>query len=345
MPGRAEEAWLFHRPGNSGVTAWPSPRVTVFVSSTIGECASERLAARKAIEAIKCDPVLFETTGARPHPARITYLAGLSRSQICVIIWKESYGYIDPAIKISGIEDEFRVARDRAMDILLYIKSDAPNRDARLTALIDEARAFVTTHSYQTESDLQDQISSDITSVLGAAYFDRVTPRAERLVDPSAVLAGTLPPSTVAIARPALEQQIDDLVAQKPVTWLVGAPGSGKTVLLAQWSIRRQTAYVNARGLSLRHLLQTIVSTLSGSSVAIEGITIEDARQALQAAWHKGARWPLVIDDPEDIPELVRAISDLGSADGSARVIIGARTVVEPRSPLVGNPSLTNPRG
>ena len=55
------------------MTAWPHPRVTVFVSSTLGECAAERSAARKAIEAIKCDPVLFETIGARPHPARIAY--------------------------------------------------------------------------------------------------------------------------------------------------------------------------------------------------------------------------------------------------------------------------------
>ncbi|WP_159008527.1 DUF4062 domain-containing protein [Bradyrhizobium sp. S69] len=325
------------------MTSWPSPRVTVFVSSTIGECASERLAARKAIEAIKCDSVLFETTGARPHPARITYLEGLSRSQICVIIWKESYGYVDPAIAISGIEDEFRIARARDMDILLYIKTDALNRDTRLAALIEEARTFVTTHSYRTEIDLQDQISSDITSVLGAAYFDRITPRAERLTDPSAVLTGTMPTGTTALGRPVLEQQIDTLVAQKSLTWLVGAPGAGKTVLLAQWSIRRRSAYVNARGLSLRHLLQAIVAALSGSSIASDAITLEDASQALRATWHKGAKWPLVIDDPADIPELTRVIAGLGNADESAHVIIGTRTVDgAPGSDSVSVPGLTS---
>jgi Domain of unknown function (DUF4062) len=90
------------------MTVWPSSRVSVFVSSTIGECAPERAAAKRAIESLNCEPILFENIGARPHPARAIYLEGLSRSQICVIIWKESYGYIDPGLGISGIEDEYR---------------------------------------------------------------------------------------------------------------------------------------------------------------------------------------------------------------------------------------------
>ncbi|MEH2480560.1 tetratricopeptide (TPR) repeat protein [Nitrobacteraceae bacterium AZCC 2146] len=325
------------------MTAWPYPRVTVFVSSTLGECAPERSAARKAIEAIKCDPVFFETIGARPHPARITYLEGLSRSQICVIIWKESYGYVDPAVGISGIEDEFRVARERDMDILLYIKEDAPNRDTRLTSLINEARTFLKTQNYQTEADLQDQVSSDITSVVSAAYLDRITPRAERLIDPSAVLTGTMPAGTTALNRPQLEQQIDTSVAQKSITWLTGEPGAGKTVLLAQWSIRHRAAYVNARDLSLRHLLQAIVTALSGTPLAEDAITLEDAIQALRAAWQKNARWPLAIDDPSDIPELLRVIADLGPADESARLIIGTRTVADASNDgIVNVPGLTS---
>ena len=76
---------------------------------------------------------------------------------------------------------------------MLYVKEDAPKRDPRLAALIDEARGFLKTQNYQSEPDLQDQISTDITSVISAAYLDRITPRAERLIDPSAVLIGTMP--------------------------------------------------------------------------------------------------------------------------------------------------------
>lgn len=325
------------------MTGWPYPRVAVFVSSTLGECAAERIAARKAIEAIKCDPVLFETIGARPHPARITYLEGLSRSQICVIIWKDSYGWIDPAVGISGIEDEFRVALERDMDILLYIKEDAPNRDTRLTALINEARNSLKTQNYRTEADLHDQISSDITSVISAAYLDRITPRAERLVDPSAVLTGTMPAGTTAVHRPQLEQQIDMSITQHSMTWLVGEPGAGKTVLLAQWCIRHQAAYVNARNLSLRQLLQAIAAALQRAPLAEDVITLDDAIQTLRAAWQKHAKWPLVLDDPSDIPELLRVVADLGLAGGSARLIIGTRTIaVTPDSGIINVSGLTS---
>jgi tetratricopeptide (TPR) repeat protein len=309
----------------------------------MGECAPERVAARTAIEAIKCDPVLFEATGARPHPARITYLEGLARSQICVIIWKESYGWIDPAIEISGIEDEFRIARERHLDILLYIKSNAPDRDPRLTVLIDEARTFVTTHNYQTEVDLHDQISSDITALLSAAYIDRIAPRAERLIDPSAVLTGTLPVGVTVLDRPLLEQRLHASIAQHAITWLIGAAGAGKTVLLAQWSIRHRAAYVNGRDLSLRHLLQAMTSALSGKSLATDAVTLEDASKGLKTVWRDCSKWPLVIDDPSNIPELMRLISELGTADGKAHVVLGARIVsAAPSENVVTVPGLTS---
>jgi hypothetical protein len=287
------------------MTAWSSPRITVFVSSTIGECASERTAARQAIEAIRCEPIVFERIGARPHPARMTYLDGLSRSQICVIVWKESYGFVDPVVGISGIEDEFRIARERHLDMLVYIKADAPNRNPRLASLIDEARTFVTTHTYQAEPDLADQITSDITSLLSAAYIDRIAPRAERLLAPSAVLAGTMPVGMTALTRPGLESQLDISVAERHLTWLVGSAGAGKTILLAQWSIRRASAYVNARGLSLRHLLQAMAAALSGRPLASDSITVEDASKVLRNAWRRDAKWPLVIDDPDNISDLL----------------------------------------
>jgi tetratricopeptide (TPR) repeat protein len=325
------------------MTAWPHPRVTVFVSSTLGECAAERTAARKAIEAINCDPVLFETIGARPHPARITYLEGLTRSQLCVIIWKESYGWIDPAVGISGIEDEFRVAHARDMDILLYIKEDAPKRDPRLAALIDEARGFLKTQNYQSEADLQDQISADITSVISAAYLDRITPRAERLIDPSAVLTGTMPAGIAAVDRPNLEDAIDAAIAQHATTWLVGEAGAGKTVVLAQWSTRHEAAYVNARNLSLRHLLQAMTAALQGTALAQDIITLDDAIRALRAAWQKTIKWPLVIDDPSDIPELLGVLGDLGDAKGSAKLIIGTRQITDIDTHVEGDGVITVP--
>jgi len=325
------------------MTAWPSPRVAIFVSSTIGECAEERVAAREAIDSIKCEPILFESIGARPHPARVTYMEGLSRAQICVIIWKESYGWIDPAINISGIEDEFRIANDRNLDLLVYVKSDAANRDARLKSLIDEARTSVTTHSYNEAIALKDQISADITSLLSRAFIDRTARRSERLLDPSVVLVGSMPKGMAAVERPGLERFIDKSVEANSRTWLVGAAGAGKTILLSQWAIRHRASYVNARGLSLLQLLNALNASLSEAPSVPEIFSLEEAMKGLRAAWTKNARWPLVIDDPSSVTELLRFFDEIGGAEGAARVVIGGREAIEPgASNFVIVPGLTS---
>lgn len=311
------------------MTVWSSPRVAVFVSSTISECADERAAARGAIESIKCEPILFEAIGARPHPARVTYMEGLGRAQICVILWKESYGWIDPAISISGIEDEFRIARERNLDLLVYIKTEAPNRDVRLKGLIDEARSSITTHSYKESAELQDRISSDITSLLSQAFLDRTARRAERLLDPSSILAGNMPLGMIAVGRPDLERSLDRSVHTNTRTWLVGAPGAGKTILLSQWAARRNASYVNARGLSLRQLLSALTAALSKASGFPEALTLDEAANGLRAVWNGHARWPLVVDDPSSVAELLRVFDDLGNVGNKARVILGTREAGE----------------
>ena len=48
----------------------PDQRIRVFVSSTLDELASERVAAREAIEAQRLTPVMFEG-GARAHPPEV----------------------------------------------------------------------------------------------------------------------------------------------------------------------------------------------------------------------------------------------------------------------------------
>lgn len=225
------------------MTAAPSSRIAVFVSSTIGECAAERVAAKTAIEALNYECILFETIGARPHPARVTYLQGLARSQICVLIWKESYGYIDPetGLNISGIEDEYRRALDYGRDMLLYAKRDAPKRDPRLAALVEEAKPRLTISFYDDEASLGDQIKADITSIVSQNYIDKFPAHAARLIDPAAILGGIAPAQLPFIERPELEAALDASVPEHQNSWVVGPPGSGKTVLLAQWSRASQS--------------------------------------------------------------------------------------------------------
>src|SRR3954447_15482504 len=88
----------------------PDQRIRVFVSSTLGELAEERRAARAAIERMRLAPVMFEL-GARAHPPRELYRSYLGQSDIFVGIYGESYGWVAPGEEVSGLEDEYNLAR------------------------------------------------------------------------------------------------------------------------------------------------------------------------------------------------------------------------------------------
>ena len=124
----------------------PDQRVRVFISSTLGELAAERAAARRAIGRLHLVPVWYES-GARPHPPRSMYRAYLAQSQVFVGIYWQRYGWVAPGMEISGLEDEYRLAAGKPM--LLYLKRPAPEQEPRLTAMIDSIRAAGTV-SYRT---------------------------------------------------------------------------------------------------------------------------------------------------------------------------------------------------
>src|SRR5437016_8365497 len=123
--------------GIAPVIRTPDQRLRVFVSSTIGELADERAAARDAILQLHLAPVLFEL-GARPHPPRDLYRAYLDQSHIFIGIYWQSYGWIAPGEAISGLEDEYRLSGDKPK--LIYFKSPAPDRETRLTELLARVR-------------------------------------------------------------------------------------------------------------------------------------------------------------------------------------------------------------
>src|SRR5215203_4542309 len=98
----------------------PDQRLRVFVSSTLRELASERAAARGAIERLHLAPVMFEL-GARPHPPRELYRAYLTQSDVFVGLYWQEYGWVAPGEDISGLEDEYRLA-DPETPKLIYVK-------------------------------------------------------------------------------------------------------------------------------------------------------------------------------------------------------------------------------
>src|SRR5438445_12149500 len=95
-------------PSTHPVIRTPDQRVRVFISSTLDELAPERAAAREAITQLRLNPVFFEW-GARPYPPRELYRAYLAQSDTFLGLSWQRYGWLAPAMTLSGLEDAFQL--------------------------------------------------------------------------------------------------------------------------------------------------------------------------------------------------------------------------------------------
>ncbi|MFI7061725.1 DUF4062 domain-containing protein [Kribbella sp. NPDC050124] len=147
----------------------PDQRLRVFVSSTLGELADERIAVRETIERLHLAPVMFEL-GARPHPPRELYRAYLEQSHIFVGIYWQSYGWVAPSETVSGLEDEYRLSQ--AMPRLLYVKTPASQREPRLEQLMQRVRDDDTASykPFRTPDELARLVADDLALLLSERF-------------------------------------------------------------------------------------------------------------------------------------------------------------------------------
>src|SRR6516165_8021032 len=174
----------------------PDQRVRVFISSTLGELAEERAAARRAIARLHLVPVWYES-GARPHPPRSMYRAYLDQSQVFVGIYWQRYGWVAPGMDISGLEDEYRLAAGKPM--LLYLKRPAPDQEPGLKAMIDSIRAAgtVSYRTFSTVRELERLLADDLAVLLSESFAGVMALTAAPLADPGEPGGADLPAGTV----------------------------------------------------------------------------------------------------------------------------------------------------
>ncbi|MDQ3823251.1 MAG: DUF4062 domain-containing protein, partial [Actinomycetota bacterium] len=152
----------------------PDQRVRVFVSSTLGELADARAAARAAIERLHLVPVMFEL-GARVHPPRALYRAYLEQSDVFVGIYWQRYGWRAPGMAVSGLEDEYELSA--GMPSLLYVKRPAPGREPELDRLIAriESEGRASYSEFETAEELGLRLETDLAVLLSERFEGSAT--------------------------------------------------------------------------------------------------------------------------------------------------------------------------
>ena len=210
----------------------PDHRLRVFVSSTLEELAPERVAARAAVAKLRLAPVLFEL-GARPHPPRDLYKAYLEQSHVFVGIYWERYGWVAPEMEISGLEDEYELAQGKPK--LIYVKSPSPEREPRLTQLLDRIRSdeSVSYKKFSSAAELRRLIEDDVALLL-AERFEGFSAAAEvESKEPVPAPARWPAPASAIIGRFSEIEAVTELLLRDEVrlVTLTGAGGIGKSRL------------------------------------------------------------------------------------------------------------------
>ena len=303
-------------------------KLGIFVSSTLRECSGERAVAREAIRSLNHLPILFEDLGARPHPPRTMYLRGLNEARIFVGIYRDSYGWTAPGMSISGLEDEVRLAAQLGLPRLLYEHRPADKREARLADLLKDLKeSSVTVAHYEAPEELFGLLRDDIAAVVAEGFI--TTAMVDPVPSPGAkeLLARLTRSVGAIVARPEVEAALMARVATDTALAVVGPPGSGKTVLLAQVSAAQGWALVDAEGLSQMRLVAGCVRALAlgaghtGQLLPVEGSL--DAR--LVSAWKSARSITLVVDGADSAEDVLSLVRQGGGTTPERRLVVGSR--------------------
>jgi predicted ATPase len=311
----------------AGLIRTPDQRVRVFVSSTLQELAAERTAVREAVAGLRLVPVMFES-GARPHPPRDVYRAYLSQSQIFVGIYWQSYGWVAPGEERSGLEDEYRLSA--GMPRLVYVKSPAPDRQARLADLLTsiEDDNSVSYRRFSDPAELQQLVADDLALLL-SERFELTRPLAD-----GPAPAETLPvPATPLIDREEAAAEIVDLVAgQKArLITLTGPGGVGKSRLAIEVAGRLGDSFPD--GVRFVDLASVTTADLVPATVAAR-LGLRTSRDRLIAdlvSYLRARRLMLILDNVEQLTEAAPLLAQLLAAAPAVTALVTSRTVLRLR--------------
>jgi predicted ATPase len=303
----------------------PDQRLRVFVSSTLGELAAERVAVRAAIEQLRLVPVLFEL-GARPHPPRELYRAYLAQSQVFLGIYWQRYGWVAPGEELSGLEDEYRLGR--SLPGLYYLKEPAPDRDPALVRLLDAIRDDdrASYRRFHTTEELTELVLQDLAVLLSERF--ELAGRLPETADQAVTSTTALPtPLASLVGRDRELSAIGDLLsAGTRLVTLTGPGGIGKTRLAL--ALAHEVAGRYPDGVHLVSLADVEEPSLVLPTLASRlGIRLTGSQEAGAAvAEHLAGRCCLlVLDNLEQVVEVAPELATVLERAPAVQVLATSR--------------------
>lgn len=312
----------------------PDQRLRVFVSSTLAELADERAAVARAVSALRLSPVMFEL-GARPHPPRELYRAYLAQSDVFVGLYWQRYGWVGPDMDISGLEDEFRLSG--GIPRLLYVKTPAPDREPRLTAMIAEleAQGADSYRSFRTSRELAHLVRDDLALLLSERFTSA------GCADPVPAVAPRAAPRSLPVTSTSLvgrEQDIDAVSSllqpgDARLVTLTGPGGVGKTRLAIAVAERLTDRYPG--GAAFVPLASVDGPELVLPRVAaVVGAPLDGARPPLEVLVEHLAGTPtlLVLDNVEQVVGVAPDLDALLARTAGSAILATSRTALRLRA-------------
>jgi predicted ATPase len=304
----------------------PDQRLRVFVSSTLQELAPERDAVHDTVRRMRLTPVMFEL-GSRPHPPRELYRSYLAQSDVFVGLYWQSYGWVAPGERVSGLEEEYELAWE--LPKLIYIKSPAAEREARLGELLSRIQEDdrVSYKRFSTIPELRRLVGDDLALLLSERF--ETSRRREGAPEESAQIRGLPVPPTPLVGREREVEEVDRLLLASDVreVTLTGPGGVGKTrlALAAGAQLRSRfddgVAFVGLGSINAPDLVPTALAGAlgllrSGGRPPIDNVT----------GYLADKRLTLVIDNFEQVTEAAPVVSEVLAAAPGVKVLTTSRT-------------------